>query len=129
MGDFKENGLENKVILIIKGIGIAMILTIIMILVLSIILAFTSLKENTIMPSIIFISSFDILIGSFWCSKKIENKGIIFGSIVGLGYMIFIYLISSILNFDFSLGLNSIIMIGCGILGGALGGILGINMK
>ena len=77
----------------------------------------------------VFISAFSILMGSFLVAKRVEQKGIVYGSVLGLIYMLILYLISSILNFDFSLNGNAIIMIVFGIIGGAIGGILGVNLK
>ncbi len=51
------------------------------------------------------------------------------GALVGGIYMITIYLISSILNWKFGLELQSILMIGIGIVFGILGGIIGVNKK
>ena len=44
-------------------------------------------------------------------------------------YIVLIYLISSILNWKFSLNIQSIIMIAVSILFGILGGIIGVNKK
>lgn len=129
MEDLNENENVNIFLLMFKGIAIAMGLSLIMILVLSIILSFSSVSENVIMPAVIFISAFSILLGSFMIAKKIQNKGIVYGSVLGFVYMFILYLISSTLNVDFSLGLNSLVMISFGIVGGAIGGILGVNLK
>lgn len=129
MKELNENGGVNKVLLMLKGIGISMFLSIIMILVLSMVLSFSNVKESVIMPTVIFISSFSILIGGYLVAKRIENKGIIYGSILGLIYMMILYFISSIMNFDFSLNVSAIMMIAFGIIGGAIGGILGVNLK
>ena len=43
--------------------------------------------------------------------------------------MVIVYLISSILNWDFSLNITSIIFIVVGILFGILGGIIGVNKR
>ena len=59
--------------------------------------------------------------------KSKKEKGIIFGSLLGAVYMLILYIISSFLNFDFSLNINSLVMIILGILGGAIGGIIGVN--
>ena len=66
---------------------------------------------------------------TFYASKKIKEKGIISGAIVGLIYMLILYLISSIVNWDFTMTLETIIMISTGIIGGAIGGIFGVNLK
>lgn len=129
MEDLNENVGVNKFLLMLKGIGISMILTLMMILILSMVLSFSNIKESVIMPTVIFISSFSILIGGFLVAKRMENKGIVYGSILGLIYMLILYLISSIMNFDFSLNGNSIVMITFGVVGGAIGGILGVNLK
>ncbi len=112
-----------------KDLAISMILTLILLLFLSIVLSTTDVSENIMGASIIFISSVSILFGAFLASKKIKEKGIIFGSILGLSYMILLYLISSILNADFSLTLSVLYMFLGGIVGGAIGGILGVNFK
>lgn len=120
--------MENYKILI-KNLIISILITLILLLVLSIILSLTDVSENIMGISIIFISSFSILFGAFLSSKKIKEKGIIYGSILGLSYIILIYLLSSILNGNFNLSLNSLYMCLGGLLGGALGGVLGVNLK
>ena len=112
-----------------KGIVLSVGLTLMMILILSIILSLTNVKESVIMPSVIFMSSFSIMIGGFFVARHMEKRGILYGSIVGVLYMVILYTISSFLNFNFSLNLNAIIMVFFGVLGGAIGGVLGINLK
>ena len=111
-----------------KSIILAMCLTLIMIFILSFLVSTTELRENIINPTVIFISALSILIGSFSASKKIKKRGIIIGAIVGITYMVIMYLISSIINMNFSITINSLIMIVFGILGGTIGGILGVNI-
>ena len=126
MEELKNN---NKLIILIKGIFISMSITLFMILILSVVLSLTDIKENVIMPSVIFISSFSILIGGVVITKSIGEKGIFYGSILGVLYMSILYIISSIINYNFSLNFNSIIMAVIGAFGGAIGGILGVNLK
>lgn len=129
MEELKENVGVNKFLLMLKGIVFSIVMTLFMILILSIVLSFSNIKENVIMPTVIFISSFSILMGGFLVAKKMDEKGIVYGSVLGLSYMLILYLISSIMSFDFSLNVNAIIMIVLGVLGGAIGGILGVNLK
>ena len=105
------------------------IITIVALFILSILLSKTNLNENVIEPAIIAIAAFSILFGSFISGKKIKSKGIVFGALQGLVYMFILYLISSLATKDFSIGLESLIMIGIGILGGSIGGIMGVNIK
>ena len=121
---------ENKQLInILKGIGISFISTIILLLIFSIILTYTNVPENTINPVIIVITAISILIGSSISNIKIKKNGLSNGGIIGGGYILIIYLISSILNWEFSLDFQSIIFILVGIIFGILGGIIGVNKK
>ena len=61
--------------------------------------------------------------------STIKKNGIINGAIIGVIYIITIYILSSIIEGTFSLNRYSIMMIIGSILAGALGGIIGVNKK
>lgn len=107
---------------------ISFILSIILIFVLSIIISKTSISETIIVPGIITISSVSIMIGGIRISKIKKQKGIINGALLGIIYIVGMYLLSSIILKDFSLNLKSFIMIFSGMLAGILGGIIGVNL-
>ncbi len=112
-----------------KSLILSILLTFIALLLLSAVLNFTDVSENIISPSIIVISSVCIMIGSFIVSKKIKEKGILNGAILGILYMFVLYIISSIANGSFALNVSSLAMIGIGIIAGIFGGILGVNLN
>ena len=116
---------ENMIINVLKGAGISLLMTVILLIIFSLLLTYTNIQENVINPVIIMITAVSILIGI----GKMKKDGLINGAIVGVVYMIVIYLISSILNWEFKLNIQSIIMIGIGIAFGILGGIIGVNRK
>lgn len=121
---------ENKTIKnIIKGTGIALITTVILLLIFSIILTYTNIDEKVINPVIMIVTAISILLGSSLGNIRIKKNGLINGGIIGAIYIITIYLISSILNWKFSLNIQSIFMILIAIVFGILGGILGVNRK
>ena len=93
----------------------------------SLILSYTNISETTIPPVIIIITAISILIGSSIGNIKIKKNGILNGAIIGGGYILILYLISSLLNVRFSLNIQSVIMIVVGIIFGVLGGIIGVN--
>ena len=105
------------------------IIKIIILLILAMLLSYTNMSENVITPVIIIITAISIMIGSIFSSIKIRKQGIINGAIVGSIYMVTIYILSSILYQNFSMSTNTIIMIVAGILAGATGGIIGVNLK
>lgn len=120
---------ENMIINVLKGAGISLLTTVILLIIFSLVLTYTNIQENVINPVIIMITAVSILIGSSIGIGKMKKDGLINGAIVGVVYMIVIYLISSILNWKFKLNIQSIIMIGIGIAFGMLGGIIGVNRK
>ena len=76
----KEN---NTLINIIKGVGISLITTVIMLIIFSILLTYTSIQENSVNPVIMIITAISILIGSSLVNMKIKKNGLINGGIVG----------------------------------------------
>lgn len=118
---------NNFFINLIKGVGIAFIFTIILLIIFSAILTFTNINENVINPVIITITGISILIGSSIANNKIKKNGLLNGALVGAIYILIIYIISSLLNWRFGLNLQSLIMIVVGMIFGMLGGIIGVN--
>ena len=121
---------ENSIIKnIFIGVGVSFIFTVIALIIFSVILTYTNVQGNVINPVIMVITAISILIGSSIVNAKIKKNGLINGGIVGGIYILLIYLISSILNWRFSLNVQSIIMIAISIIFGILGGIIGVNKK
>lgn len=124
-----DNVNHKSFINILKGLGMAFVITFIFLLILSIILTYTNVSENIINPSIIIITALSILIGSSISNIKIKKNGLINGGILGGVYIILLYLFSSVFRMEFSLTMQSIIMIITGIVFGILGGIIGVNIS
>ena len=119
---------ENKFLTnIFKGTGIAFIITLVSLVIFSAILTFSNISETIINPVIITLTTISILIGSSIGNNKIKKNGLLNGALIGAIYMIIIYLISSLLNWRFSLNLQSLAMIIIGMIFGMLGGIIGVN--
>ena len=129
MEDISKDKKNNNIIKIIKGSIISIVITLLALTIYAAILSYTSVSETTISPVILIITGISILIGSAMSSISIKKQGIINGGLVGLIYILFIYIISSIISVGFSLNMNSIIMIIVAILTGMVGGIIGVNIK
>ena len=114
---------------IIKGTAISIILSLILLTIYATLISYTSVSENTMVPVIITITGISILIGSSISSMHIKKQGMLNGALVGLIYMLTIYILSSIVLSSFELTMNSIIMILVGIGTGMVGGVIGVNMK
>lgn len=124
----KEKGNSN-LIKIFKGSAIAIVLSLIFLTIYAAILSFTSVSETTMVPVVLVLTGISILIGSSMSSISIKRQGIINGGLVGLIYVLFLYIVSSIAGVGFELNMNSIIMLAVGIITGMIGGVIGVNIK
>ena len=129
MMDTKQISENKDLISILKGVGISLGTTFILLVIFAAILTYTNLQESTITPVVIIITAVSLLIGSTLGNRKIQKNGLINGAIVGLIYILTLYLISSILNGNFALNISSIIMIIVSIFFGILGGVIAVNKK
>ena len=125
--NLSESG--NNIKKILKGSIISMLITIIALLIFASLLTYTSMSEATIPAVIIVISIISILIGSTICMAKVKKNGIVNGALIGLIYIMLIYLLSSIIQGNFAINIYSIIMIIGSTLAGAVGGIIGVNRR
>lgn len=112
---------------IAKGVVVSFIVTLILLFVFSIVLTYSNISENIITPTIIVITAISIFVGSTIANLKMNKNGLMNGALIGGIYLMIIYIISSIINQEFSLTINSIIMIIASIICGMFGGVLGIN--
>lgn len=129
MENLDKNEVMQNFIRIIKGSVTAIIITLILLFIFAAILTYTSIQEGVISPVIIIITAISILIGSSISTMKIKKMGLINGALVGLIYILTIYLISSITGSGFNLQIQTIIMMVASIVAGMIGGIIGVNLK
>ena len=122
-----ENSTNNFLKNVFKGVFFSIISSLVFLIIFAIILTYTNVAEITIVPVIIVISGISILIGSILESRKLNKNGIWLGGAIGIIYMLIIYFISSLLNNDFSLNVQSFVMILVAIICGMIGGIIGVN--
>ena len=114
---------------IIKGVVISLIFTMIFLFIFSILLTYTNISESFITPVIIVITAISIFIGSSIGNIKMKKNGLLNGALIGGMYLLTIYLLSGIMNQDYSLSTASIIIIIAGMICGMFGGIIGVNKK
>ena len=124
-----EESISGNFITILKGVIISIIFTLIFLFVFSLILTYTNISESFITPVIIVITAISIFIGSSIGNIKIKKNGLVNGALIGGIYLLSIYLLSAIINQNFSLSTASIIIIITGMICGMFGGIIGVNKK
>ncbi len=124
-----EKKMEKTMTNLVKGVGISLLTTVILLLIFASLLTYTNISETMMNPVIIVITAISILIGSSIGNIKIKKNGLVNGALIGGIYIAAIYLISGIINWKFNLEIQSIIMIAVGMIFGILGGIIGVNKK
>lgn len=134
LGDFMDRikeipaeGTRSNLIRILKGTGFAVVITLILLLIYSCLLTYTNINEKTMPAVVIIVTALSIFVGSFISSSNIRKNGLTNGALVGLIYILVIYLLSSIISGNFGLSIASVIMIIASIMAGAIGGIIGVN--
>lgn len=129
MKEMNSEGTKGNLIRILKGSAFSIVITLVLLLIYSALLTYTSLNENTMPIFVIAITAISILAGSLISSINIKKNGLTNGAMVGLIYILVIYLLSSIIGQNFSLNMYSIIMFIASVMAGAIGGIIGVNRK
>ena len=129
MKEINSAGTTSNFIRILKGSMASIVITLVLLLIYSALLTYTSLNENTMPIFIITITAISILAGSLISSLNIRKNGLTNGALVGLIYIAVIYLLSSVISQSFSLNIYSIVMMIASVFSGAIGGIIGVNIK
>ena len=114
---------------ILRGDLLALIFTVLMLLVFSVVLTYTSISEAIIPQTVIIITAMSILLGSSIGTMKMKTKGLLSGALVALIYILLIYVLSSVVNGDFAFNGYSIIMCLSAMVCGMIGGIVGVNIN
>lgn len=125
----EESELKKNASRIIKGSLLAIFISLALLFIYAMILTYTEVSESTMIPVVLVIVGISILIGSMISARTIRKNGLLNGAIVGLVYVITLYIASSLCLVGFSLTSNSIIMMIVGIITGIIGGIIGVNLN
>lgn len=116
-------------LLLLKGLLASYIVTIPAFLLFALILANLDFPQRLITPVVVVITVISVLTAGAVSTRGVRSKGWLNGSIVGLVYMLILYLFSSIVYKNFALDRNVLTMAVIGVLSGAIGGIVSINTK
>lgn len=114
---------------VLKGLGYSYIVTLAVLLLYNLVLTFTTVSGNTIAMVTAFITTGSSAIGGFYASKHIKEKGLIYGLIVGLLYIVCLITIVYLAQENFEFDTDMLYKIFFTTLAGGIGGVLGVNFK
>ncbi|NMB95251.1 MAG: TIGR04086 family membrane protein [Clostridiaceae bacterium] len=118
-----------KLFTLIKGVLIAYVITIPFFMLFSLILSYTNFPETYISTAVLLTTIISIILSSLTVSRSINAKGWLVGSMIGFLYIVILYVFSGIIFKNFSIGKGLILTTFICITSGALGGIIGVNVK
>jgi len=112
-----------------KCVGLSYLMTLSIFLVVALFLCFTEFPESMIGSAVVVTTIISIMFGGTCIARKARTRGWLNGAIAGLIYMIVLYLLSSLMGKGFGISQYVITMMLVGAAAGAVGGIVGINLK
>ncbi|MEG2235957.1 MAG: TIGR04086 family membrane protein [Clostridia bacterium] len=110
------------------NLGICYLLILFLLLVSSLIFAYTNINDNYLNIFVYSIIGISVFITSILLNRKIKTKGALYGLIFGLSAIIIIYLIGLIFIDGFSLSYVTLTYISVSTIAGIIGGIIGVNL-
>ena len=114
---------------VLKGLGYSYILTLAILLIYNLALTFTSLSGNSIAMVSSAITTVSAAFGGFYASKNIKEKGLIYGLLVGLMYIVCLILIVFLAKDSFAFEMDILYKVLLVSIAGGIGGVLGVNFK
>ncbi|MEG1255461.1 TIGR04086 family membrane protein [Clostridium sp.] len=112
------------------GFGVlrASILTIICVLVYSLVTSYFPASDAVTSVFLVVATLASVVYGSIYATLKMGNKGWLVGLLVGLFYMLILYIVSLCFGKDLSLGTKDIVRLILALAAGSLSGMLGVNL-
>ncbi len=111
-----------------KGIVASYIITIPLFIFFALVLTYTNFPEKYVESAVLAVTVLSVLAAGFTTTRSIGSKGWLNGGIVGLIYMIILYILNCLIYQDFSINRRVLTMLLIGVLSGSVGGIVGINV-
>jgi len=119
----------SGVLSLFKCVGLSYLMTLAIFLIVALILCFTEFPESMIGSAVVVTTIISIMFGGSCTARKAKTRGWLNGAIAGLTYMFILYLLSSLTGKGFGINQYVIAMMLIGMAAGAVGGIVGINLK
>lgn len=116
--------IKNYFFSLLISFGISFVL----ILITSMIFAYTNIDDRYLQSFVTAIVTISCLIGTIILTKKIKQKGIIFGITFGILYCLILYFINVCMYSGFFVSNTLLVYLGVCSLSGIVGGIIGVNV-
>lgn len=124
-----EKSVVTALVVCVKTIATAFLITIILMAILALLICYTPLPEEAVTPSVYILNYFSVFMAGLFSAVRTKKKGFVTGGIAGLLYALLVYLLGFILfgGVDFTKTVL-LTVVYCTLLG-MIGGIVGINLS
>ena len=112
-----------------KSVGIAYLVSVILLFVLSVGATVCDMEGKTVNVFITLITCISVALSGFMAAKGVGKGGLINGIVAGVIYTVMLYLAGGLINGNISFNTATLVAIVLGILCGGVGGVLGVNTK
>lgn len=120
---------KSRINYLLKGLLLSFIITIVLLLILSLLLTFTSIREARLPLFNNIVMVISIVVGSMYVAIKTKENGWLNGAILGLIYFFIVLLFNLIFFKSFDSNLLVISKLVLSTIMGLIGGIIGINLS
>lgn len=114
---------------VLKGVLLALAISIILTVLLSVVVFFADLSDRTISTLILVVSALSVFLGAVILSKNISSRGLLNGLLLAILYFAILTAVSALSGGGIALERSNILRFVSVLAGGMLGGVLGINTK
>lgn len=118
----------SNVLALVKGLMTAVLLSVALFAMMAGIMLASQIPESFTSTITIVVSILSIVIGGFVASRGCESRGWLWGGLVGICYMLLLYIIGILIT-GFAFGTHTVVMLIVDFIAGAIGGIVANNMK
>lgn len=120
--------LKRTGLAVIKGELFSILINTIALILLAILMTYSTIAETAIPILVIAINTISIFIGTSIATINLQKNGILNGVLIGIIYIVIYFIISLVTGNINTLNPKLILLVTLGIIAGAIGGIIGINL-
>lgn len=113
----------------LRGIALAFAITFVLLLIVSLLLRFTDIRESNMTLLNNFVLIISIVFSSAMVGKNVKERGWLNGAILGFLYYLIIIVLNIVFNRPLNLGIFLLIRLIIATALGAIGGMIGINLS
>lgn len=127
--NYKKKENNNFAVFLTKGVILSYVITIVFFVFFALLMTYTNLAERTIPTINSVIIMVSIVVGSMYIAIKTNKNGWLNGTIVGVVYILILMILRWIVLKDVVFDTYIFVKIIMAVITGAVGGMIGINIK